>query len=614
MRELFLSEFRRFAGLAAVAAGVHLVVQIFLNRTMDFPHMPWQPHLVTAVVYMLCGLALALYQFGTYRQPSRWIWLMHRPLPRLSIFLALGSASFALLSLAVGLPLLLTLLGLDRFTAGVVDARHYVAAIHAVLLAAIAWLAGAYTMLNRSRGSIVILVLPMVMLLHMASGFVMLVPAVLCLGWLALIVYGTFKPYREAPPEDALTLFATAAPLQIGFYFALFWGGSLLFQYGQIFMGIHPLNTNVPPAGGYTEATRAESRDLFRLGLDGSRHPQAGLWHAQVALMESHVIEPDLPQFPVRHQLSNMIPLQWTDSARRITWTFSHDAMRFHGADTRTGKDRGWLGARGIGDTGRFDAPPWPHAGRYLLTQRKAFAFDQDTGVLQAVLELPADERFVAKPRLIGNRVFVLSDRRLRVYARNADDSASAPVMSITEQFSVALPDAAGDLDRVDVAELVDGILLSFTYGRRMYDGMPDPAQTILHVDADGRARFVARRLLAHDFPLLFEHKEWWISPVLHAVLALPDRWLDKGMTAYVDPLRIPRPRPAVFAALVLSLLSGVAACAWLSRTRLGRRQRIAWLASCLLLGPPALLCLMALQRRDAPRHAQRKAAAPMAA
>jgi hypothetical protein len=43
-------------------------------------------------------------------------------------------------------------------------------------------------------------------------------------------------------------------------------------------------------------------------------------------------------------------------------------------------------------------------------------------------------------------------------------------------------------------------------------------------------SRTLGRRELAHDFPALFEHKDWWVSPVLHAVVSLPEILIEKGV------------------------------------------------------------------------------------
>jgi hypothetical protein len=603
MKDLYLSELRRFRNAALIFAAVHLILQLFINRIMDVPQQRWERHMLMLAPYFLSGLGFALFQFGSYRQPSRWLWLLHRPLPRVAIFGAIALASVTLILFAVGLPALLVLGCTDWLTERTVDARHYLMLLHVVLITIIAWLAGAIVVLNRSKSAIVILVLPALMLGHLASAGVMLVPALLCMALLGFVAYCSFKPDRAAPPESAAALVATALPLQLGFYFALLWIGSVLFQLGQIGADVHPLNRAVAPAGGFTESTRAEGPDIFLAGLAASSDPRAPQWRRQLKLLKVGAIDPLERQFPVRHQASNLDALTWYDTRRHVEWTFSHDAMRFHGRDLYTGKDSGWLGLAGLGDQRPFPAVPVLPAQSRFMTPQQLYACDEDTGRVHQLIGLKAPEVLAGPPVHIGKHAYVLTNLRLIAYEPAAE--GAAPAM-LREAFSVPLPGPFNDLDRVAIADLLDGTLLSFNYGRHMVDGESGSAQTVMLVDAAGAAQLVGRRTLAHEFPLLFEHKDWWISPAMHTLLAVPDLLLDKGIVLdrglqrYSNQLQRPRPLPVMLAALLAALLSAGAAWAWLRATSASPRRAAAWIAACALIGAPALLSLMLLQPRAA--------------
>ena len=43
-------------------------------------------------------------------------------------------------------------------------------------------------------------------------------------------------------PTTGVALAANALPLQLGFYFAMLWAGSVMYQYGQMVASVHPLN------------------------------------------------------------------------------------------------------------------------------------------------------------------------------------------------------------------------------------------------------------------------------------------------------------------------------------------------------------------------------------
>ena len=600
MRDLFLSECRRFRNAALIFFAVHLLLQLFVNRLIDLLQMRYQPHMIALALYLLAALAFAMVQFGAYRQPSRWLWLLHRPMERLAIFGAIGAASFALIAFAVGFPALLTVLATDILGTRVVDTRHYLLVVELVLLTMTAWLAGSYVILNGRRSAIVVLLLPLLLMAHLANGYVMLLPSVLCLALMVAIAYATFKPDRAAPPSGA-ALVATALPLQLGFYFALIWAGSLMFQNLQMLAGVHPLNRPLAPAGGFTEATRFEPAPLMLAGLAGATDPAAPQWRRQVALTEIANFEASLKQYPVRHALSNLDTLGFVDETRHIEWTFSHDSMLFHGRDQYTLQDKGVMGQRGMGDQTPFGAVPVLADGGHLLLPQELLLRDADSGAIRTLLKLKAPETLAREPRQVGDLLYVITNLRLIAYARPLPE---APPAMLQERFSVALPAAFSSLDRIDIARLLDGFLVSFNFGREMVDGDGEAEQVIVLVDAAGNSREVARRRLAHDFPVLFEHHDWWISPLLHQLLAVPEALLDKGyildrgQRAYTRPFERKRPFAAWMAACAAALLSACGAWYWLRGAPIAPARRAAWLASCLLLGPAALASMMVLQPR----------------
>lgn len=601
MKDLFFSECRRFRNAALIFAAVHLVLQLFVNRMFDLLQLTYEPHMVLLAVYMLAGLAFALVQFGSYRQGSRWLWLLHRPMPRIAIFGAIMLASAVLIMFAVGLPALVTVAVTDMLSSQVVDTRHYLMVLHLVLLTAMAWLVGSYVILHGRRSAIVVLVLPFLLLAHLASGYVMLLPALLCLALLVFIAYGTFKPDRAAPPAGS-ALAATAAPLQIGFYFAMVWAGSILYQNAMILAGVHPLNRPVPPVGGYTESTRAESIDVFKKGLAYSTDPQAAQWRRQVALLDIANFQPGADQYPVRHQLSNLRSLGFIDKTSNTEWTFSHDDMLFHGRDIYTMQARGVAGLEGIGDSTPLPAVPVVSDDGSVLMPQQMRARDPATGKLNLLAQVKAPETLARAPKQAGSLLYVITNQRLIAYDKPDGDVAAAP---LRERFSIGLPEPLSHLDRIDIADLLDARLISISYGRGMTRGSGEAHQIIMLVDQNGASRQVARRQLAHDFPALFEHHDWWVSPALHGLIALPEALLAKGMildhgkTRYTNELEEARPAAAWIAAIVAALLSALGAWWWLRHTRAGARRKAIWIVNCLLIGPPALACLAVMERRE---------------
>lgn len=611
MKELFFAELRRFRRAALIFGAVHLVLQLLVGRTQNIFEMQVELHIFGMGMFMLCGLALGLYQFGVYRQPGRWIWLLHRPIPLLRVFAAIGGASVLLIALAVGLPALVALLCTEHFTARVVDLRHYALAAHLVLLAVIGWLAGTTIILSRTRWAFTVLALPLVMLNYLAPGFIMLVPALACIAILTVVAYASFKPDRHSPPAGVGMNVALALPLQIGLYCALVVGSTLLYMAVLTAAGMNPAgHPSLNPGGSYALAHKNSSKALDD-GLALSNDPRVSQWRAELPHRSPNFIMPLIRQVPVRGQASNLHMPVWADYGRSINWTFSHDAMRFKGRDAQTGEDRGWFGLHGAGDTQRFPEVPVMSNKEMSMTPQQLYVIDEKSQTMRQQLGLTGTEVFVAPVRKIaGSLDFSLTNQRLLAHPTIQNDGSPASIA-----WSIALPGPLSNLDRVDIAKLNEGTLLSFDYGHAMADGAPGSAQTVMFVAPDGKAEVISQRQLTHDYPALYEHKDWWLSPLLHAVVSLKNIVFDRGMVPdQGDPwltaaLRYPRPPIVIAAALLLAALSGLGAHRWLGSSTLPARGKAAWIVACVLIGLPALFSLMALQPRPA-RHAQAPAAA----
>lgn len=591
MKELFLSECRRFRTLSLVAAAVLLVLLQLAIRMADPLQQRWQLQMIMFLAIAAMGLAFAVVQFNGYRQPSRWLWLMHRPLARGRIFGALALASLVLLGVAVGLPALLAVAGTDYFTGDTIDTRHYLIPLHLLLASYTAWLAGCYLVLCGRRSAFVVLFVPSVLVLHLASGAALLAPAAIGLALMAALAYTAFRPDRTGPPAGASAHLATAVPLVLGFYLLMLWGGSTMFQVGQMLLGVNPLNSKVAPSGGYRELVRSPGGDNLQRALALSSDPRAAHWRRQLALLEVGKIEPQGREHPVRGAIANLDATQWRDGKRNIAWTFNHDRMLYEGRDMHTDAPRGWFGMGGAGDLRPFDSPPLIVM-KSFMTQQRLFGIDSESGRAPTLLTVSGTEKMTGGVQEVGRQPFVLTNQRLISFRRQA--SAQAP---LEEAWSVPLPGPFGDLNRVDVARLLDGTLLSFNFGRRMVNGETGSRQQVLFVDAVGHATPVASRLVEHDFPLLFEHKDWWLSPVANAVMTLPERLLDRGLIEDAPGTPVGARPPAVVAAALVAALLSAALAAWRLRQQ-PIRYRLAWTVAALVLGPPCAAALWVLAPR----------------
>jgi hypothetical protein len=590
MIDLFKGELLRFRPWAAAAFLANLAVLGFLSRMVDLAQQPIFVYQIFAAVYAAAGALLGMYQMGSYRKPNQWLNLLHRPMHRLQVAGGLTGAGALLLLLAVAVPILLVAAYQHGLTARVVDTRHWLLPVAAWLIAVSGYLAGAYAMVGNRRYSFAAFLLPNLFLYAQASGVAMLGVQCVVIAFLAAMLAIAFKPDPATQPRNPAAVLAIALPVQLGAYF-LAWMLGFGVELAWTASGTHPLNQPTPPKGGYIEADRAEGKDMLLLGIAGSRDPEAAQWREQIALSDVYTAYP-LRNLPVQGSLTNLAPMEFGDGDNNLFLVYSHDRARFV---TRGLRDQRRIGEMGVGEEqAAFPAPTMPYGASYLYNARAAYQYDSGQQRMFERIRLPRGEVMASPPEPAGDNLLVLSDRAAYFYpgreAMNGLDLLQ-PLMR------VAMPGPVGNLGRMDVVELLDGYLVSYTYTWGVWSGeLQHPYQQVLRVDGKGHARDVARRALAIDLPLLYTKRNTWLSPVLRALcLGAHDLFAPEDpQSAKPEPM----PAPVLWLAAICCLLSLLGAV-WLSgRQAHSTRGRWAWVLLCGVVGLPALASLWLMYPR----------------
>lgn len=588
MKDLFKAELLRFRWWAIAAALVHILALGFMSRLVDLAQQPRMIYQIVGMVYAALGTLLGLYQMGSYRRPNQWLNLLHRPLHRHRLALALCGAGAVVLLVAIALPIALIATWQETLTARVVDLRHWLLPVAGLLLALCGYLAGAYAMLADRRYSIAVVMLPVLFMFSQAHGTGALAVQVVVLLSLVVLVAIAFKPDLSAPPRHVGAVVATALPVQLGAYFLL-WMLGIGFEMALTITGNHPLNRPSPPAGGYIESGRAEPKERLLAGIADSRDPDAPLWREQVALSDVHALYP-MRELPQHQQLTNtMQPPEFDDPERPIHWVFSQDRMRFVGRGALDERPRGELGAGR--EQRAFPGPVLPYAGNYLYSPGVAYQYDPEQQRVFPRVRLPAGEVFASPPDPVGDNLAALSNRALYFYPGR---EASNTLDLLAPMLRVPLPGPIGHLGTVEMIELLDGYLVSFTFTNGAWAGEVLPYQQVLRVDGYGRLRQVSRRAMGFDLPLAYTMRSWWLSPALRTLSLSAQQWF-----ATPNPLAEgaipPPPRHIVVLAAVLCLLSLLASI-WLTRRQAHTPvARWTWVLVCGVVGVPALISLWLL-------------------
>jgi hypothetical protein len=363
-----------------------------------------------------------------------------------------------------------------------------------------------------------------------------------------------------------------------------------------IAQGSHPNNTMTPPRGGHNEIEKAEVRTRMRMAFEGSTHPDAALLREQIALSEPATIRYYVFGKPRRHELSNVMPMEFDDESRGVRWIFSHDDMRFHGHRL---KERIAAGGFGIGASqAAFPSPPLP-LGRFpgmgeddvaLVAESIVYQYASDAAHAMPRIVLGQDESVIGID-LVGERLAVISNAALYFFDGREVVEHRQP---IAPSLRVPFPQGGRNLGGLDLMELIDGYLVVLSTDGNAHNEYGTPlVQYALRVREDGRVETLAQRKLTHDFPALYRYKWVWASPAF---------WMlgERVLRMFAEPGRYEATPPpgSVYATIaILGLLA--AACAWWRSGRAGvpMPQRFAWTMACALAGPPALGALWLLHR-----------------
>jgi hypothetical protein len=589
MLDYFKAELLRFRAWAIACFLLHLAVLGFLTRVIDLGQQPKFVYQVFAGAYALCGLLLGAFQMGSYRKPNAWLNLLHRPVPQRRLAGGLMLAAAALLLVGVLLPLLAVAGWQEGMTARPLDTRHLWLALSGWLVSVCGYLVGAHALLANRRYSIAGFILLAGLCFSAATGLAAIAVQLIALAWLVAMVLVAFKPDASAPPRSADGLAIVGAPLHLSMWFAL-----LLLAFGAelvwIMQGSHPNNLPVEVAGSAKEADNAEGRDLMIAGLKASRLPQAASWADQATVSDVYTAGPGLTDLPERGQLMNPAPLEFDDGTRRVRWAFSHDDMRFQGHRLADQRAAGTLGVNG---QQRFPQPPLPVGNDLLITRRAVYQFDPETNRIALRGEVPAGETLVGLD-LVGERIAVLSQRALYLYdVRDLKDNARP----LQARLRIPAPGRVGNLSRVELMELLDGVLVSFSYTRGRHNGTGVPHQVVLHVDDQGHATQVADRALSAGYGPVYVYNSWYTSPLLFEVQKRATA-LFAGYRPEQDLAPPPVPATAWAIAGVLALAALLLAIWRSAQVAISPRERLGWIVAAGLLGLPALLALWLLYPR----------------
>lgn len=638
MNNLILGELVRFRTLALAFAVVHLIILRFSVTITPLFVQDAAKTSLGILSYALLGLIFGLYQMGSYRRPNLWAWLINRPLPLPKIFFALTTAAGLLALGVVALPLFLMTVYTDFLTGYGVDGRHYLMTFFLFGLVMSFYFLGCFIAARVTRAAVLVGVLPIFFLTREALGQWIFLPLLVVLIWLGYLAFSAFAPELDGALRGRVAQVIGALPIAYSVLFILSFAIVLARSTYIIIKEHGPLGFSTFAWNDYWEegyvphVDYLAAEDALAHGLRLGDSDRSKTLLAQLALSDVFELPgPRFSRFPRRHQPFFVDRRhELVDQDNDVRWTFSHDEMLFFGHEIRGGQPVGQMGLEGTTSATSGEAlQPFPEvpfvvANQFLVSPRHIREVDLKRGTLDLRFELPEGEMFTSP--FIEHRSFVVAKSETTLFFFDPRELKLGTGW-MEPQLSVALPDAYRNISRILIAEMIDSYLVSFVVGSQSSRGYHDAYQRTMELpigggidtlDGESHAlpRVVADVPLAPGFPDRYSHRMFLMSPFLqhlHDVVWTAIGPHRKARVTWSDIVARPVPSGVVWGAVIIALLSAMAA-AWLGHRRsLSTGDRRFWIVLAFILGIPGFVAFVVLARRDERREAAKVESSPRA-
>jgi hypothetical protein len=602
MFELAKNEFSRYQKWALLWAIVLICGFVF--------SMKFRPLLAPSMVMSAFNHLLLLggsFLFGAgqmllHRRKNHWTFLIHRPIAPLAIFSALFMAGALVVFIAVGLPWLLTIAGLDLFGKGVVDARHYSYAFYLFFAALFAYQIGILVMLNASKGAITLVMIIVVILAPNATTHIgQFGPAILFNIVLFYLNSQSFKPDLSTYLRKPLSQILIAVPMSFVMVFVLQMSTMVYYHVPKYMTSSHPDDN--PQEGSLRYIYSLKRPDYAKYVLNDANIKDPALAQSiqqQWELADQAWFSAGATNFPHQQQL-HVYDTSYaiSDEDGIANWQFSHKHMALVGHNATTGEFVGVIGKSGFsatledfqeaGDAAMFASVPFIVFTNFLIFEDKIMTVNFDEKRLLTRFELPEGEKFVDSPgnNFGGKTVSVLTNKRLMVFDAQIFNYEYAELLP---NFAVELPVTAGSIAGLLGSELADGfaflLLDSGNYGRE------GEAAYVMHVDYLGNSTLVSsRKFDVKSHPAWIEQFNYMVSPVL---------FIARGaILTSIDPnARLPVNTEGVSVqveAIVLHIMSLILLLLIGRKHNLNKMQWATWIVMVAVMSLPAVISFVLL-------------------
>lgn len=597
---LFKSEFLRYRKWALLAMAALLAAFMFVARLKPFLAAWDEQTLLTMLVMVGGSLVFGIVQMYLHKRDNHWTYLIHRPLEPSNICLALLGAGAAAITVAVAIPPLVMILSIDLFSSETVDIRQYAYVPFMLLASFVGYLIGTLSVLNASKGVILLVsLLALILLPAPASNLLQFLPTVLILSGLLYLNIVSFKPDLGKHFERPVSIVLLAVPMMALLMIGVLMSSLVTYHIPRFIMGSHPDNN--PINGTHAYMWEYSEKDRPAYALETSNHPKTEHFIRQAKYADVDWISTDRVTFGRLGQMSYLdgqYALEPSDT--NTIWQFSHDSMLMEGRKKTNGEPVGVIGKNGFldeaGDATEadyFTSVPFLVGEKFLQTSTALYQVNFEERSLDMKYQTDAGETFLNPPQFREDFVALVTDKHILMFDNQAFIDDYEPAVA---EYSVPIPAKPVNIDHIWTYRMVDGYLLMFS--GRHYLGFHRNAVEVFHAKLGDDFERISLR----EFPLQ-RHPQWILfleemtSPMMHLIVNSSNNLIEPSNPTFDSVSTIIErqyPAQVYLFAVLIHMFGATFAFFWCRRRKLGKPAVLTWVALNALFGLPAVFaCIL---------------------
>jgi len=590
MKALFLSELYRFRTSAIISFIVYTLLLLVINSNQGIVELGGMQQTIMLYFPSCCAFVFAIVQMTTYKNISRWTYLIHRPMHLNQIMASLWLTGLCLLSAIFILPVAVAYIIIDIGQLQVFEVRHYFWLLHIWGFIVNFYLMVFIASLYPNKIALSLLFTPIIWYSLGLFPEIGLFSHVLLFVILMVLYKAVVKPDIQSTSMSIKNSLLFGFSLQVGLYISI---SIVFFFLTAISLMSNNRNLDSIPRFYNNESQAVLEVMLKQLPSEEANNLTSEIELANITRFNLKYNKPINNQYfgqPHYYDLSGGL----YNPKSKQEWVFNHGTQGFEQsvhADTQ----KIVMIDQGISSS-KLDFVPIVK-GRFVYDKAAVWLFDPQTHHLYNKFSLKPNEFIVPPFNQTSSYLWLLTTENIHMFLQS-DVNYNAETMS--PLITTKLPRGHINALTIHVAEVSDGYLYLITYADSSIDlGMMQKAEPIagsaylMHAKFDGSSRLLSEYDIPNRASMWNLWSNYLVSPLFAYVeYELKEKPGSKSLNHYV-------PKQVLIFSAILTFLILIFAIALLRNTRLSIKDKIIWgIFSCIGGIPGLISCWLITERK----------------